>query len=201
MQASPQTGKAQKPRRRHVRIGCCILLLACMALLCPAQPAAELTPYDVEAAYLYNFGKFVRWPDAPAAATAPFTICILGEDNFGTKLDSLIANETMQGRSIVAKRLSTIAAADACQILYLGDSEAPRLAKDIAALQQKPILTVSGMPDFIQHGGMIGFVLQNKRVRFAVNLPNAERNGLNLSSELLKVAVYVNTKTSPEEKP
>jgi len=172
-----------------------------MALLCPAQPAAELTPYDVEAAYLYNFGKFVRWPDAPAAATAPFTICILGEDNFGTKLDSLIANETMQGRSIVAKRLSTIAAADACQILYLGDSEAPRLAKDIAALQQKPILTVSGMPDFIQHGGMIGFVLQNKRVRFAVNLPNAERNGLNLSSELLKVAVYVNTKTSPEEKP
>jgi len=172
-----------------------------MALLCPAQPAAELTPYDVEAAYLYNFGKFVRWPDAPAAATAPFTICILGEDNFGAKLDSLIANETIQGRSIVAKRLSSITTADACQILYLGDSEAPRLAKDIAALQQKSVLTVSSMPDFIQHGGMIGFVLQNKRVRFAVNLPNAERNGLNLSSELLKVAVYVNTKTSPEEKP
>jgi YfiR/HmsC-like len=180
------------------RIG---MLLALAAVIGSAQAQAVFTPYDVEAAYLYNFGKFVRWPADPAAASVPFTICILGDDPFGGKLDSLVANETIQGRPIAVKRLSSTSGADNCQIVFLGLSEQARLTKDLADLNKKPALTVSNLPGFLEHGGMIQFLQQQNKVRFAVNLTSAEQPGLALSSELLKVAVHVESKAALEVKP
>jgi YfiR/HmsC-like len=175
--------------------------LALAIFICCAQAQAVFTPYDVEAAYLYNFGKFVRWPADAATASTPFTICILGDDPFGEKLNSLVANETIQGRSIATKHLASTSAAENCQIVFLGQSEQARLAKDISDLNRKPVLTVSNLPGFLEHGGMIQFLQQNNKVRFAVNLAPSEQAGLTLSSELLKVAVRVDGKPSPEVKP
>jgi hypothetical protein len=155
----------------------------------------------VEAAYLYNFGKFVRWPSDTSSAPVAFTICILGNDPFGEKLSSLVANETIQNRPITTKHLATTAEADGCQIVFIGRTEESRLTKELADLNKKPVLTVSAIPSFLEHGGMIQFLQQNNRVRFAVNLEPAGQSGLTLSSDLLKVAVYVNGKPSPEVKP
>jgi hypothetical protein len=173
-------------------------VFSCLSTLCQTQDKAAFTPYDVEVAYLYNFGKFVRWPSLTEANSQPFSICILGQDNLGKKLDDTIAGETIQGRKIVAIHLSSAEGADQCQIVFIGPSEDTRLAKDLVALQEKPVLTVSSNPEFLERGGIIQFFIQNNRVRFAVNLPAAKRAGLELSSELLKVAAYVKTDASKE---
>jgi len=177
-----------------------MILLMLASLVGAAQPPNELTPYDVQAAYLNNFGKFIQWPPDPASSTEPISIRILGQDYFGKKLDNLIADETIQGRRIVARRLASATDSDNCHILFIGLSEEAHLREDLAALQKKPILTVSALPGFLDRGGMIQFVLQNKRVRFAVNLPAAEKTGIALSSELLKVAVYVNPASAQGDK-
>jgi hypothetical protein len=193
MQASLQPGANGSRRTGFARLAWAgLLLLSVPAFLAP-QSTAGLAPPDIEAAYLYNFGKFVRWPAAPAAASSPFSICLLGEDGFSGTLDSLIRNETHEGRRIVTRRLVSAAAAGDCDIVFLGQQEEPRLSRDLAALDKRPVLTVSALPDFLDRGGMIQFMLQNNRVRFAVNLPTAEQAGLSLSSELLKVAVSVKT--------
>jgi hypothetical protein len=180
---------------------CVILILPRSSYSNPAPPSPELTPYDVEAAYLYNFGKFIQWPADSASPSQPFSICILGVDNFGRKLDDLIANDSIQGRKIVARRILTPDATDNCQIVFLGVSEDAHLKKDLDAFEKKPILTVSNIPRFLERGGMIQFLVQDRRVRFAVNLPAAERTGLALSSELLKVAVYVSKVAAAEAAP
>ncbi len=167
---------------------------------CAAQGNSRLSPSDVQAAYLYNFGKFVRYPSAQGQDAAPFAICILGEDAFGGTLDSLVANESVQGRRIITRRLTSPAAAANCQIVFIGQSEAPKLEKDLASLEKKPALTVSSLPGFLDHGGMVQFLVENKRVRFAVNLNAASQTGLELSSELLKVAVHVDLKPAQEAK-
>jgi hypothetical protein len=177
---------------------CYILLLLSVSFFSSAETAVAPTPSDIEAAYLYNFEKFVSWPSDSGHDSAPFAICILGEDSFGESLNSLIADETHQGRKLVVRRLSSTTAANDCQILFIGQSEEPRLAKDLTALQKKPILTVSTLPDFLERGGMIQFLLQNRKVRFSVNLPATQQTGLVLSSQLLKVAVSVNTKPAQE---
>jgi hypothetical protein len=176
---------------------CCgLLLLSCISTF--SQTPTAFTPSDVEAAYLYNFGKFIQWPSPAEAKSEPFSICILGQDTFGKKLDDIVADETIQGRKIVVRRLSSVEGADTCRIVFIGPSEESRITRDIELLREKPVLTVSSIPDFLERGGIIQFLIQNNRVRFAANLPAAKRAGLELSSELLKVAAYVKTDASKE---
>jgi hypothetical protein len=125
-------------------------------------------------------------------------ICIVGKDDFGTTLDWLISNESIQGRKVTTRRLSSVLGAESCHIVFLGVSEESRLARDLDALKDKPVLTVSSLPGFLEHGGMIQFVLKENNVRFAVNLSAAAQSRIALSSELLKVALYVNPKSSEE---
>lgn len=170
------------------------LLLAalCSSTLLPSQNAAQTThptQNDVEAAYLYNFGKFVHWPPNPQRHR--LNICILGSDPFGSTLDRILDNETINGLRLTATRLSDTASARSCAIVFLGDSEASHLEQDLFALTGLPVLTVSDTPGFLEHGGMVQFVVENDNVRFQVNLSAANRNGLVLSSQLLKVAAKV----------
>jgi uncharacterized protein DUF4154 len=154
--------------------------------------------YQVKAAYLYNFGRFVDWPaKVTTAATSPFTICVLGEDPFGQALDATLAGETRGNQKVAAKRISSPQESVDCQILFISSSEAKRLNKIIEALGNSAVLTISDIPHFSQHGGMIQFVLEENRIRFEVNLTATQRAGLTLSSELLKVATAVRKNPQP----
>lgn len=154
------------------------------------QPKA--TEFEVKAAYLYNFGRFVEWPGQSAAGReSPFEICVLGADPFGPALDSTLAGETIGGQSVAAKRISKPQEVNNCRILFISSSEESHLKEIFAALDRSSVLTVSDIPRFSQRGGMIGFVLDGNRVRFDVNLASAQGVGLTLSSELLKVATNV----------
>lgn len=172
------------------RLGCALL---CLFLAFPvgatvaSQPVSE---YDVEAAYLYNFGKFVHWPDS-AQKNPSFDICILGEDPFGGTLDKLIVNDDMDGKPIRKRIIGRASEAAGCAIVYVSDSEAGNLHRILAHFAGSGTLLVSSLPDFARHGGMVQFVLQGDRVRFEVNLKAAAQSHLVLSSELLKVAVSV----------
>ncbi len=169
-----------------------LLLLACFfARFAHAEPELKPTQYEVEAAYLFNFGKFVVWPGTTHTSQAPFLICVLGDDPFGPVLDRTIAGETVGGRPVRDKRIARPQDATGCSILYISSSESARLSNILPAIHEASVLTVSDIPDFVQRGGMIQFVLRDGRVRFEVNLSSTQSNGLSMSSELLKVAVEV----------
>jgi hypothetical protein len=156
------------------------------------------TDYDVKAVYLYNFGRFVEWPGkVEATPGSSFTVCVLGQDPFGPSLDTILAGETIGGKAVVAKRISSAQESGNCQILFLSFTEASRLNKIITDLGKKAVLTVSDMPQFVKSGGMIQFVSEGHRIRFEVNLAATQRAGLTLSSELLKVATVVRKNFQP----
>jgi hypothetical protein len=163
------------------------------ALLCSALPqvsaADRPTQSEIEAAYLYNFGKFVHWP--PNQQTQPLNICVLGKDPFGGELEKIVANEKIDGRTLAVDPLQSASQASTCSILYISASEAPHLERDLAAVATRPLMTVSDIDGFAKRGGMIEFVLENDRVRFEVNLDATQKAGLTLSSQLLKVAIRV----------
>jgi YfiR/HmsC-like len=168
-------------------------MLACalpgIPFLCAQR--SKPTDYQVKAAYLYNFGRFVEWPAKAAAKRGLFTVCVLGQDPFGPTLDTTLAGETIAGKNVVAKRISSPHESSDCQILFLSAAEAGQLNQIMQDLDSEAVLTVSDMPQFSQRGGMIQFVLEGGRVRFEVNLGATQRAGLTLSSELLKVASVV----------
>ena len=191
MRAAKSTWKGAFSWKLHGFVSALLLYVFCGLLPLGAQQPKP-GEYQVKAAYLYNFAKFVDWPSgAVADKSSSFTICVLGEDPFGAALDATIANQRLDGREIVAKRVSKSKDALGCQILFISSSENGQIKDILATLNNSGVLTVSDSPQFSQRGGMIGFVLDNNKVRFEVNLANAEKAGLTLSSELLKVAVTV----------
>lgn len=148
------------------------------------------TEYQVKAAYLFDFAKFVKWPTSTASDDS-FAICVLGNDPFGDSLDSIVSGERIEGKPVTARRISSPADAKDCRVVFVGQSEQSRLASILPTLSRLPVLTVSDANGFLDHRGIIQFVMDNDRVRFKVNLSAAEQAGLTLSSELLKVATSV----------
>jgi hypothetical protein len=154
------------------------------------------TESEVKSAYLYNFGKFVEWPARAANVEEFFTVCVLGDDAFGSTLQTTVGHESINGKNVLAKRVAKAQDAVGCRILFISSSQQGHLKEILAELGNTSVLTVSDMPDFTRRGGMIQFVVESNRVRFEVNLTSAERAGLILSSQLLKVAIDV--KRSPQ---
>ena len=138
-----------------------------------AQPKLE---YEVKAAFLLNFTKFVAWPDgAFAGAASPFTICVLGNDPFGRTLDETASGETVGSRKLVVRRIDEAPAAQACQIVFFG-SEGKKPPVSPGSLGSG-VLTVGEGQSFMRDGGMIAFVIDNRRVRFDINQSAAETRG------------------------
>jgi hypothetical protein len=172
---------------RKGRAGALLLVLACQlpSLQVSAQKPSE---YEVKAVYLDQFGKFVRWPAESHAASEAFTICVLGEDPFGEILERVLEGETFDGKRPAVRRIRRVEAAAECRMVFISASERDSLMEILEGLRQRSILTVSDIGDFSRRGGMIQLVLDSGRVRFEVNLEAAAGAGLELSSELLKVA-------------
>lgn len=166
-------------------------ILLCLALAGSANPrmqaADESLEYQVKAAFLLNFVKFVEWPaSAFAAPDSSLSICIVGADPFGNALDRLISGETVNGRRLAVERIKRTEPPKNCQVLFLSKAER-EMNKTLPALAPG-LLTVGEGDNFLREGGMIGFVIENRRVRFDINQAAAEKADLKLSSKLMSVA-------------
>jgi hypothetical protein len=160
-------------------------LLVALLILSPSAAAdGQAQEYEVKSAFLLNFTKFIEWP-APAAPDAPFVICILGDDPFGRVLDQMISGETVGGRKLVVQRIARGKPAH-CQILFAGANE--KDVSEILPALPRGVLTVGEGVEFLREGGIIAFVMEDRRVRFDVSQRTALKNGLRINSKLLSVA-------------
>jgi len=143
--------------------------------------------YQVKAAFLLNFTKFIEWPaNAFADSGSPFSICILGRDPFGRALDDFAEGEAVSDRKLVVRRINESPAAQTCQLVFV-DSAGKDLGRILGGFG-RGVLTVGEGERFLRDGGMIAFVIENRRVRFDINQSAVEGVGLKISSKLLSVA-------------
>ena len=177
-----------------------ILAIAVCAVLWSwrAAPANIMVAreYQVKAIFLYNFVRFITWPDAafPDAHT-PITIGILGDDPFGPLLEEAVQGEVIDGRSLTIKRSTRVEEVIDSHMLFVGKSEKGRVGQILAAVQGKSILTVGETEAFARQGGIINFITVDNKVRYEINLEAAKRAHLDISSKLLSLAKIVGTGT------
>ena len=178
-------------RRRLIKasLPACVAALS-VSLVWRAHGAPPSLEYEVKAAFLLNFTKFIEWPASTFAdGGSPFTICILGKDPFGKLLDSVVEGEMVDGHKLAVRKISEPPVAHSCQIVFVEGSE-KELRRRLGNAGPG-VLTVGEGENFIREGGMIGFVIDQNRVRFDINRAAAESAGLKLSSKLLSVARVV----------
>ena len=184
--------------KRLVRL--CFLPSVLVAVGGIAMPqSTPPTQSEVQAVYLYNFAKFVRWPQE--SKHDALTICIVGDKIYSDTLTRVVAGEHIEGHPLAVRFIEQPADEAGCDILFIGLAAKEHLTSLLANAINKPMLTVSDIPGFVGQGGMIQFLLIDNRVRFSVDIRAVQRSGIDLSSELLKVAAKVSGNTTGGPKP
>jgi hypothetical protein len=169
--------------RWAVRLACAV------ALAFTGGVSAVESEDSVKAAFVYNFSKFVEWPDnAFAGPDAAINICVIGENAFAAVLKEAVRDKTVKGRPLAVRDNVSLGELSSCRVIYIPASEQRRLDDVLGHVGRLPILTVGDADSLAAVGGIIGLTTEESRVHFEVNLGAARRAGLKLGSQLLKVA-------------
>ena len=162
-----------------------LLLMASAAVA--GEPVSK--EYQLKAAFLYNFTKFVEWsPSSFGAPDSPVVIGVLGSDPFGDELQNVVRGRKVNGREISVKRLQTTAGAKGVHLLFITAGEDALLADIQAGLRGASVLTVGESEAFGRSGGVIIFVIEGDKVRFDINIAAAEQAAVKISAQLQKLA-------------
>jgi len=154
-----------------------------------ANPSSE---YQVKAAFLFHFAQFVDWPpEAFKDAASPLTYCTVGEDPFHGGLDTSMNGKMIGTRPVRVLHFKRAQDIQSCEVLFLGAQEQKSIPAALANLKGNPVLTVGESEHFAKDGGMIGFFLEDNKVRFEINLDAAEHAKLKISARLLTLAKTV----------
>lgn len=167
-----------------------LALLFCLSAL--SQLSAEDDPavreYAIKAGFIYNFTKFIEWPEEEHLKT--ITFCIFGKDPFGEKVLSAFEGKMVRSKVFRIRKLRSLSSIKDCQILYISRSESYRLKRLLRAVNQKglPILTIGDQEHFIDYGGMINLYRYKNRIRFEINRTPARQRGIKISARLLQLS-------------
>ncbi|BBL71248.1 YfiR family protein [Methylogaea oryzae] len=155
----------------------------------PAPAADAEGGYPLKAAFLFNFIQYVEWPDNKQGG-AEFALCVLGQNPFGASLQPL-QSKTALGLPVVVKEIRQASESHRCHMLFIAESERPQLPKVLADLAGAGVLTVGDADGYAEAGVMIGFVVRQHKLRFAINLDAAKNGNVRISAHLLRLAEIV----------
>ena len=166
-----------------------IAILAVAAVSGHLRAEAMADEYPVKAAFLFNFAKFIEWPaDVFKGSDDPLTICVFGQNPFGSALEEVVRGKTVGSRGFVVREVPNAAQAGKCQIVFVSASERKRARSLLDDLKGHSTLTVGETEDFTANGGVINFKIKDARVRIEIDMGAAERAKLRISSKLLSLA-------------
>jgi len=181
--------------RRHLVARLALLPIALLAVLAPvtvSRVAAAASAQEVEAAYLFNFARYVEWPDASfEGKDSPIRVCMLWADDFASLVDSAIGSRMVDKRPVSVEMKSSIGQTGRCHILFVGEASREQQQMVIAALSGESVFTVSEARGFASRGGVANFIQHKSKVRFEISPEAAAEAGLKISSRLLQIAKVV----------
>jgi hypothetical protein len=171
------------------------LILAVCAFLYGAPLAAQspgLTEYEIKAGFLFNFTKFVEWPEGTFAnSSAPIILGIVGENPFGNLLTETATGKLVNGRPVLVRQFKDRQDLRSCQVLFVASSEKKHIGEILGNLKGSRVLTIGEGDTFAQAGGMIAFVVEGNKVRLEIDLQSASDAHLKISAKVIAVARLV----------
>lgn len=189
----PRTSPAlRSPLPPVVTAVLCQALLLLFSLLLPAPPAARaagsFAEYEVKAGFLFNFFNFITLPGG-APPSHPLVLVVLDTGPVGATIAEALDNETVLGRPLKVLKSHNPEDAQKADMVFIPATFPGKPASLLSALSGRPVITVGESPDFLSAGGIINFVRQDNKIRFEINPQAAQRSGLKISSQLLRLAI------------
>lgn len=158
-----------------------VMAVLMLSVLSPALAAPR--EYEIKAAFIYNFFRFIEWPNPRNA----WVVGVLGDDPFDGGLREF-EHKPISGKKIAIKFVKTAKEAKGCDVVYISASESGRLDGVLGTFKGSPVLTISDIPAFCDKGGAIGFTNESNRVRYIVNTDTLKHSELKANAKFLQLA-------------
>jgi hypothetical protein len=159
--------------------------------------AQDVTEVGLKGAFIFNFARFTDWPPDQLASSSTVSACVVGDRMVSEALLNSVSGQRLNGRSIVVSFINPNAPLPACHVLYVSGVERVRMAEIVEGLRELPVLTISDDDTFLKVGGIIQIFIESGKMRFRINPHSAKRARLQLSSQLLALAVLVDAEPAP----
>jgi hypothetical protein len=173
-------------------------VVSCLALILSVHVSSALDPAleddAMKAAFVYKFAHFVTWPDPSVAVDhehSAIQVCVTGRASFEQALIETVASHPASATEIEIRRIEPGDETTSCQMLFIAASVSTRSSEILDRVGSLPILTIGESEGFAERGGMINFSQEGRKIRLQVNRHAAERSGLKVSSQVLKLAQLV----------
>jgi YfiR/HmsC-like len=178
--------------RSPFRLMTLLVLLSLVVVISAWGQGNAAVEYQVKAAFLFNFAKFVEWPsDTVQGEKTPITLCVFRHDPFGAALDEIIRGKIINNRAVLSRRINEFSDLKSCQLVFISSVEDKHLGEVIASLKGTSALLVGEGQDFAERGGGIQLFQEDGKLRFAINVDSIQRARLTVSSKLLALAKIV----------
>jgi len=185
------------PMERALRL----LLAGAAVACCAAEPPAGNLETQVKAAFVYNFAKFVEWPNADSSSGDAFCFCVIGSEPLYDVLKQILTGKTIAGRPVSARRIENGSADGHCNVVFIGRLDKQHLDEILDVPPGSQALTVSDFDQFAERGGMIQLIKEDNRFRFAINVEAVNRSRLRISAKLLQLAIKAPATPGTRSKP
>lgn len=176
-----------------------LLLLTVMTVLAYAGYVAN-TEHKLKVAMIYKLTMFVEWPVETIEKYNDFSICMIGENSFGSIIDVLQKRKVENKQITIRQILSTDVIDDECKLAYINVSKKTEFESILKKLQSRSVLTISDHEQFVELGGMVQLILKSGRMSFSINYDSAVKAGLSISASLLELAHEVKINNSIKSK-
>jgi len=167
-------------------IACLVLGFACLPAARCQQPA--LSEAQVKAAFVYNFAKFVEWPDQAHTQAEPIVVGVAGDPQLAAVVEETLRGKNVQGRRFEVRDFPSPESLSLCHILFVASHDKLNVQRTLHVTRNSPTLTIGEIRGFSDWGGIIELVLEENKFRFEINAGAARRGGLKVSSRLLRLA-------------
>ena len=166
--------------------------ITALALGCTVAAATQTaSPTELRAAFVYNFAKFTEWPAHAIAPNEPIAVCVVDDPRATNLFRQVVKGRTIGSHRLAVRCLGLGPDLKSCQIAYAPQLDSARAADLLAAIGDASVLTISDYEHFARLGGIANFVVEDGKMRFAINVDAAQRAHLRVSSQLLALARVV----------
>jgi YfiR/HmsC-like len=175
------------------------MALSLLLLSPPLQAQNSLAlEYRTKANFLSKFPSFIGWPEnALPPGQAPFLLCVFGDFSLGTSLAEITRGTAIHERCVEIRWVRKEQELKSCQILFVSRSEQKKYGQVLEAVRGQGVLTVGETAEFLDAGGIVSFSMEEEKLKFDINLDEANRAHLRFSSRLLALARRVETRQRP----
>jgi len=167
-----------------------LLFFPCVAGFAHSAEKGKAGVSDLKSAYIFNFIRFAEWPERSGQQSPGITLNVLEDAEVYKILQAVAEKEVAKTIGMHVESCLTEACIGDASAMFIGESgqDYQRLLK---LVEGRPILTVSDIPGFASHGGMIEIKYQDEKLTFVVNVDAVKRAGIYISAQLLQLGEIV----------